>query len=375
MNLLENRLIERIEQHGPLPFAVFMSLALYDPHDGYYASGRRRTGWGGHFVTSPEIDAGFGALWARAFERVWVACGRPDRFEIAEIGPGEGAFASAVLRAIEGDFASVFVYRLVERVPDVHARQLDKLAGTARVEHSASVADIPPIAAGCVFANEILDNLPVHLLEATPDGLAEVMVAAGDDGLEFVLQPPTNPELARFVDRTGTTPAVGGRVEITLAAESLIAHVGRRLEKGAVFFVDYGSEGAALAARGGSLLSYSERGVSEEVLDRPGEQDITAHANWTSVTQALGRAGFDVDPPMTQREVLLQLGARDLDAGLKDSHHDALARGDGKTAVGMLSRRQALRALLDTGGLGRLEVVAGYKGVAPIALQREEAGP
>ncbi|HWC13209.1 MAG TPA: class I SAM-dependent methyltransferase, partial [Actinomycetota bacterium] len=287
----------------------------------------------------------------------------------------EGGFASGVVDAIDGAFASAVVYRLVERVPDVHARQRDKLAAAARLEHSASVADVPRIAAGCVFANEVLDNLPVHLVEATPDGLAEVMVTATDGALELVRQPPSNPELARFVERTGTRPAIGQRVEVTLAAESLIAHVGRRLEKGAVFFVDYGAEGAALGARGGSLLSYSERGITEEVLERPGEQDITAHANWTSVMQALARAGFDAHPPMTQRDVLLELGARDLDAALKHSHRDALARADGKSAVAALSRRQALRALLDAGGLGGLEVVAAYKRAAPIEVQREETGP
>lgn len=363
MNELHNQVVERIRAHGPLPFAAFMRLALYDPRHGYYAGGRRRTGWAGHFVTSPEIDQGFGALWARAFERTWDACGRPTRFEIVEIGPGEGSFAAAVLGAVKEPFASAIVYRLVERVPQMHARQRDRLGGNPSVEHSESVADLPPIGAGCVFANEVLDNLPVHLVERTPDGLAEVMVGERDGELCFVLRPPSNPELVNFVDRTATIPEMGQRVEVALAAESLIAHVARRLGKGAVFLVDYGAEGAALAERGGTLVTYSEQGVTEDVLARPGRQDITAHANWTSVRHALARCDFEVRGPIAQRDVLLDLGARDVDAALQQAHREALEKRDGRTAVAALSRRQGLAALLDRGGLGSLGVIAAYKDV------------
>lgn len=367
MNALHERIVERIRTSGPLPFAAFMSLALYDQHHGYYASGRRRTGWVGDFVTSPEIDEGFGALWADAFERTWVACGRPARFEIVEIGPGEGGFAASVLTAVEEPLASALVYRLVERVPEVLARQREKLAGIpVPVEHSSSIADLPSIDAGCVFANEVLDNLPVHLAQDSSGTVAEVMVGERDGELAFVLHEPSNPELSAFLERTGTMPRPGDRVEVTLAAESLIAQVARRLPKGALFFVDYGAEGAELAQRGGSLLSYSERGISEDVLARPGEQDITAHANWTSVRAALQKGGFEVRGPTTQRDVLLELGARDLDAALKRSHIEAVQAGRGTIAVAALSRRQALAAVLDPSGLGGLDVMAGYKGIAPV---------
>ena len=361
MTALGDQIVWRIREHGPLPFAAYMQIALYDPRHGYYSSGRIRTGWSGHFVTSPELDPAFGALWARAFRSVWDGCGRPSGFEVIEIGPGEGGFARAVLEHSDTDFLAASTYRLVERVPEARARQRELLEHGWSLEWSDSVTTLPEISHGCVFANEVLDNLPVHLVETGEEGLVEVCVDEEDGELRFVTLPLSNPELERFTERTGTRPSPGTRVEVPLAAESLVGHLAGRLRSGAIYFVDYGAEGAELARRGGSLLAYSQGRVEEDVLGEPGEKDITSHANWSSVTAALDGHGFRVDGPRPQRDVLLELGARDLDARLKSDHSRAVSEGRGVDAVAALSRRQALAALLDPGGLGGLGVVAGFK--------------
>jgi SAM-dependent MidA family methyltransferase len=154
-------------------------------------------------------------------------------------------------------------------------------------------------------------------------------------------------------------------MEVPLAAESLARRAGSLLARGAVVLVDYGASAAELAARPtGSLVAYSAAGVDEDVLERPGEKDLTSHANWTSLAVALASAGLTVAGPRSQRDVLLDLGARALADDLKKSHADALAGGRGAEAVRALSRRQALGALTDPGGLGGLEVIAGLAGVA-----------
>lgn len=361
MNELLEEIVRRIRAHGPMPFAAYMQLALYDPRHGYYSGGEVRTGWQGHFVTSPELDPAFGGLWAKAFEQVWERSGKPERFEIVEIGPGEGGFARAVLEHVGGEFLDALTYRLVERVPEVRARQENALAGQWDLAWSDSVTALPEIPHGCVFANEILDNLPVHLIEGSDDGVIEICVDERDGELCFSSHPPSNPELQRFTERTGTTPSPGTRVEVTLAAESLIGHLASRLRSGAIYLVDYGAEGPELAQRGGSLLAYSGSAVDDDVLADPGHRDITAHANWSSVMQSLRKHGFAVDGPTAQRDVLLDLGARELDLELKLEHERALGQGLGLEAMRALSRRQALAALLDRGGLGGLEVVAGYR--------------
>ena len=386
MTELERIITGRIRADGPMPFAAFMSLALYDPVHGYYARGPQRTGWRGHFLTSPELDPAFGMLWANAFRRVWAACGSPDAFEVVEVGPGEGGFAAAVLSAItdpaiagsslDEPFRAALTYRLVERVPTLKARQQELLTGVARVEWSPSITELPTIEHGVVFANEVLDNLPVHLARLRAGNLVEVCVTAGTDGLELVDMELSNPEIARWVEETGTVPAEGSIVEVTLAAVSFIAHVGRRLRNGAIVLVDYGAAGPVLAERGGSLLAYSERGVDDDVLADLGERDITAHANWTSVTNALESEGWTVEGPLDQKTVLRGLGARSIDAELREIHAVALDEGRGADALNALSRRQALGALLDPAGLGGLQVVVGRHGIdAPLLSDPDAQRP
>ncbi|HYO61474.1 MAG TPA: SAM-dependent methyltransferase, partial [Actinomycetota bacterium] len=175
MTELERVLHERIARDGPLPFGAFMQLALYHPRHGYYSGGRPRTGWRGPFVTSPELDPSYGELWARAVAKVWEACGSPDPFAVVEVGPGEGGFAHALLSALDGELRRAVRYRLVERVPQVQERQRERLAGFD-AEWSASITELPRSEHGVVFANEILDNLPVHLVERRDGELLEVCV-------------------------------------------------------------------------------------------------------------------------------------------------------------------------------------------------------
>jgi SAM-dependent MidA family methyltransferase len=361
---LESVLIDRIAKQGPMPFAAFMQIALYHPHLGYYAQPGPRTGWSGHFVTSPELDPAFGELWARGFHEIWSACGSPDRFGITEIGPGEGGFAEAVLGAASGDFARALSYRLVERNPDAAQRQRARLEPIANVSWSESIVDIPRAEAGIVFANEVLDNLPVHLVHNVHGEIREVCVSAADGALTFESLPLSSPELERFLQRTGTVLPDGHRTEIPLAAESFVARAAAAVSLGAVLFVDYGDEAPALADRpGGSLVCYSPEGADDDPLADPGGKDITSHANWTAVRTAGMRAGLDMAGPRPQRDVLIALGSKELDRALQEDHRAAIAVGRGADAVRSLSRRQAIGALVDEGGLGALGVVAGTAGI------------
>lgn len=347
-----------------MPFAAYMAHVLYHPRHGYYAAGAERTGWRGDFLTSPELDPAFGALWARAFEQIWASCGRPPDFTVVEIGPGEGGFARAVLDAAAGSFADALSYLLVERIPALEARQRQLLAGFEVVRWSRSITEVAPVGPGVVYANEVVDNLPVHLIESRGGRLLEICVAADGDGLGFLALPPSSPELEGFLARAGVDLPEGHRMEVPLAAESLVARAAGLVERGAVVLVDYGASAEDLAARPeGTLLAYSEAGVDDAVLDDPGAKDVTVHANWTALTRAMERAGLVVTGPALQRDVLLSLGLDEMDRELRAAHDAALAERRGADALRALSRRQALGALADPGGLGRLEVLVGAKAI------------
>lgn len=374
MNALAADIARRIDERGPLPFAAYMSLALYDPEHGYYSSAAR-TGWSGQFVTSPEIDPAFGALWVAGAEEIWDRCERPETFVVVEIGPGEGGFAAASLDAAVGPFGDALSYVLVERTDAGRRRQAANVKD-ARAEWVAALDELDTIPAGLVFANEVIDNLPFHLVERSNNELIEIYVDATDQGgLVETSRSPSTPELALFLERHGMELPDGHRTEVSLATEGFVRQAAQLLARGAVVFIDYGAAGPELVLRPrGTLACYSPTGIDERALEDPGTKDITAHANWSAVIHAL--SGMDLHGPHPQAEVLRALGAARLDASLQMTHDEAVSEGRGADAVAALSRRQALRVLLDPGGLGGLDVVVGLRDIDPPPfLEMKRAGP
>lgn len=376
MTSLADDIAALIAARGPITFAAFMQLALYDPR-GYYGSGVVRTGWQGDFVTSPEIDPAYGELWARAFRSTWDACGRPPEFAIVEIGAGEGAFAASVLSSVEEPFASALSYSIVERAAPVAERQRALIGDDARVKWATWIDELDRAATGCVFANEVLDNLPVHVVRGTDRGVEELHVHLDDGRFTFTPAPLSSDEVSSYLLRHGIHPAPGQTFEVGIAAEQMLRRLAAKIERGAIVLVDYGDTSEGLAARpAGTLVSYSKGAVNDDVLSDVGSKDITAHVNWSAATATLADEGFEVRGPLKQRAVLHELGSRALDEELRRLHREAVLRGAGAEALSTLSRRQALGALTDEGGLGGLDVVIATRGCAPSrAVSAQKARP
>ena len=110
---LPGRIAQRARRQGPIPFADFVELALYDPDGGFYELGGR-AGRRGDFLTSPEVGPLFGAVIARALDTWWAGLGCPDPYVVVEAGAGAGALARSVLDAAPS-CAPALRYVLVER--------------------------------------------------------------------------------------------------------------------------------------------------------------------------------------------------------------------------------------------------------------------
>lgn len=364
MTPLEPKLKERIAREGPLAFSDFMTVALYDPDHGYYAAPTARTGWEGHFVTSPELDPAFGELWTRAIAEVHEKAGAPERFTVIEIGPGEAGAARAIVDALPEEVAGNIDLVLIERSPAARSRQRERL-GNRRARWAESLQALDRQRAAFVLANEILDNLPVRLVESRSGQLIELYV--GWTGGHFELIPGDLSEDARrLVDGCGVEVPDGVRCELPVGADAWLHELCDVVESGALVFVDYGHTwDEAIARPAGTLATYGGGGADDDPLLEPGTRDITTHANWSHLESVLVARGWTVCTPRPQRKVLQELGLGAIDQGLRESYDEALAEGRGADAVEIYSRRNALAALADPGGLGGLEVAAGLKDIEP----------
>lgn len=291
--------------------ARFMELALYHPEHGYYTSRAQRSGRGGDFYTSVDTGAFFGELlaaqiaeMARAFEHA---------FDLVEAAAGNGRLTRDVLDALQRDAPEVYGrtrVHLVERSSTARAAHAGTLGPHAsRLETTGP--DLPMSIDGVVFANELLDALPVHVAVMRGSGPREILVGERDDVLIEVEAPLSSPALRREIAAGPPVPD-GVRVEIGLDAIDWVRETSRRFTRGYLLLLDYGDDAGALrsiARPDGTLRAFSAHRVSGRWLESPGEQDLTSHVDFGACARAAAEGGMELLGRVDQTRFLVGLGA------------------------------------------------------------------
>lgn len=284
---LEAFLRQEITASGRMTFADFMAQCLYHPRWGYYMGQRDRIGKGGDFFTSSSVHSLFGRLIGRQLHQMWELLGRGE-FTIAEQGAGEGHLCLDVLDGIAEEFPEFYArltYLLIEISPDNQQRQQNQLAQHKERLRWVAADDCEPFE-GCFLSNELVDAFPVHLVEKRDGKLQEVFVVNSADGFSEELCPLSTPLIEEYFSRIGVAPVEGNRGEVNLAAVDWMRYVASRVSRGFVMTIDYGypaQEYYSPLRRTGTLMCYYRHTSSEKPFQNIGNQDITAHVDFSTL--------------------------------------------------------------------------------------------
>ena len=264
---------------GWLPFDRFMAMALYAPGLGYYANALPKFGSmpqsGSDFVTAPEMTPLFGQTVA---VQVAEALAQTGTQEVWEFGAGSGALAQQLLSALG---TSVRRYTIVDVSSSLRERQQTLLAPFG--ERVQWLDALPESFEGVVVGNEVLDAMPVKLLQRTNGVWHERGVMVSGDGFAWEdrateLRPP--------IEMDGEHDYL---TEIHLQAEAFIHTLGDRLTRGAALFIDYGfgeSEYYHPQRHMGTVMCHRAHVADADPLQAVGHKDITAHVNFTGIAMA-----------------------------------------------------------------------------------------
>ena len=303
---------QEIRERGPIPFSRYMELCLYHPELGYYSRHAEQFGRVGDFYTSSDVHAVFGRLLARQFEEMWRVLGKPGQMEILELGPGRGLFAQDVLDWSEKkvpDFFSALRYSMAEQSPELRARIERTLSRHLKSGKAALAAfamrGLPREVPLIVFANEFFDAFPVEVLSAH----GSLRISAENGRFVETWVPPSAAEL-EFLDRYSVHPEPRERLEVALAAQAFVSEIASTIHIGFLAVIDYGcTREEQLAGRHrGTLKAIRQHSVSASPYEAPGEQDITADVNFSSLAISLQQAGMDVQSLRTQSQFLMGIG-------------------------------------------------------------------
>jgi SAM-dependent MidA family methyltransferase len=301
-----------------------MEAVLYQPRFGYYASDRNPIGRSGDFYTSSDLDPVFGRLLARKFADL-ASC--LDSFTIVELGAGTGALARDILKA------QPFPYRILERSAAMRERQRLTLAGF----DVQWIDELPARLTGCVFSNEFFDALPVHRVARRKGALREIYVDEAGGAFVEVEDNPSAP--LRDID---VPIGEGHSTEVNLDATLWMNRIAASLENGYHLAIDYGYLRREFFARpAGTVMCYWRHQAVEDPYNRVGDQDITAHVNFSDLMDSGARAGLETVEFTTQMQFLIGLGILE--------EIESLAAASDAASI---ERLQAMKKLILPGAMG-----------------------
>jgi SAM-dependent MidA family methyltransferase len=317
-----------IIRSGPIPFVRFMELALYHPQFGYYmrppdSADHERIGWSGDFYTSSDVHPILGHAIAAQARQMDELVGCPTPFTIVEAGAGKGLLARDCLAAIHAEqdgFASRVRYVLIERSPAMRELQRQNLAHwlstpglVTWVEGLDGLA--PQCVTGLFFSNELIDAFPVHRVQVAAGRTEELYVDYRDGHFVNCFKPLSTAALAQYLQQLNPTWPEGYRTEVNLLAIGWMEQVARRMDRGFVLTIDYGHTAQDLYGperKDGTFLCYFQQRANDDPFICIGEQDMTAHVDFSSLASVGETQGLHVTGFTNQMSFLMGLGVEEM---------------------------------------------------------------
>lgn len=325
MTLLKQKIIEKIKSEGSINFETFMGMCLYYPALGYYTKETTKIGRAGDFYTSPHLHRIFGAMLGKQMEEMWKLMGEPDSFSVIEMGAGMGYLAKDMLDYLKGrEFYQHLKYSIVELNSFMKDRQQKMLVEyTDKLNWFSSMDELESVQ-GCFISNELLDAFPVRMVEMD-DSLMEVYVSAkGDEFIE--LKMPCSSEISKYLKDYSIEISKGYRTELNLKLKDWLTDVNTKLSNGFILTIDYGYSAKDYYSEErnrGTLLCYYHHQINEDPYQHVGEQDLTAHVNFSSLKKWGEEQGLKTIGFCPQGTYLISLGIDEVITELYGDSPDA----------------------------------------------------
>jgi SAM-dependent MidA family methyltransferase len=305
------------KEGGWINFAQMMDAALYTPGLGYYSGGAKKFGLSGDFVTASEISPLFSRTIARQVQQVFGAMQTQGKqADILELGAGTGRFAKELLlemAKLEQLPARYMILEVSAHLREVQQATLRATLPDTLMNRVVWLDGLPENFDGVIFANEVLDALPVHIIKTTADGIAEMGVVSDDRGLAWKEKPASLLALKDFVSEINLTDCY--TTEVCLAATGLVASLAGILQSGMLLMIDYGFSRAEYyhpQRNQGTLMCHYRHRSHGDPLIYLGLQDITAHVDFTRIAEAGVSNGLELVGFLTQAQFLINAGISEL---------------------------------------------------------------
>jgi len=290
-----------IQEHGPMRFDHFMEKALYYPALGFYSSGQTRTGSKGDFLTPVSTGPVLGQLLALQLDELYATLRCPPSLFLCEQGADRGFLAHDLLDSIHKshpNLSSVVHLHIIEPCPTLAQQQkfhLAKLQNSIPIHWHPDLSSFKPNSTPVFFySSELLDSFPVRVVRFSSGEWMERFVKEKEGRLDWV-ERPADKDLLSQMDIWKIPRSEGFTAEIRPNATTWIQTLSQQIQKGMIPTLDYGMLAPELyhpSRSSGTLMSISRHTQSPDPLINPGQQDLTAHVNFTELIEEGEKSGL-----------------------------------------------------------------------------------
>lgn len=305
MSEIERIIVERIKEKGRISYKEFIEIALYYPKLGYYY--RHSPGKKGDFITSPISSGLFGSVignfiikFSEFFE---------GDFGIIELGGGEGFLAMDILNFLKENEPALFE-RIDYKIFELFKRE----TVVGKVNYLTSLDSLKNFE-GLIISNEFFDSLPFRIIENFKGKIMEVYVKYDGNFFEELDEP--SEEVLGYLKKFPIKLEEGERAEIRLEDYKFMKEIARKLKKGGILTIDYGSK----RQKPNTYRAFKNHKVFNDILSEPGERDITADVNFDVLRRAGGEVGLEEVFFYSQERFLLKYGILKIIEKSKDSEN------------------------------------------------------
>jgi SAM-dependent MidA family methyltransferase len=307
----------QLQNQRALPFSDFMQTVLYTP-EGYYNRLESPIGKYGDFITAPTLSPLFSHCLAKQYQALQIEVQLEN---IVEFGAGTGALAYDFIDYLEKHRITWNQYIIIEISDTLKEKQRNYLS-----EHLPKAVfqkiswmrlENLHVRKAMVIANEVLDAMPVNIFEITEQGIQECGVTYDGKAFHWGKVQSSSHDFNQTVSELAShyqlqSPYLS---EVCLFMKPWFAQLSQALTESVIVLIDYGYPGHEYYHRDrlmGTLMCHHQHHSHPDPLIQVGEQDITAHVDFTAVAIAAENAGFDVLGYLEQSTYLLNLGLMDL---------------------------------------------------------------
>lgn len=303
---LEEIIKAEIRESGPISVARYMALCLGHPQYGYYMT-RDPFGVEGDFTTAPEISQLFGEMIGIWLADTWIKMGSPGKVALVECGPGRGTLMQDALRATKNvaGFHEAVTLHLIEMSPVLQEQQKQRLAEYDASWHN-DTESLPGDSPLLIIGNEFLDALPVRQMVFRETGWVEKFVEIDINGSFRLCEKTAENDRKNLLPTLLVPPKLGDHLEVSPEQKEFMQRIIKIIKKqrGSALFLDYGFKHLV----SGDTLQSVKNHAFCNMLEHPGEVDITAHVNFAMITAYIMEENMTVHGPVSQGDFLSRLG-------------------------------------------------------------------